>query len=337
MADQRSTIPVTVIAGYLGAGKTTLLNHILAHQDTSRYAILVNDFGALNIDAELIELQGGRAFRLENGCICCNVGNSLMSTLLSILRSDPRPERILIEASGVANPSRIADIARLSPSLSLDQIVVLVDCERIRDQLEDRLVGETVRVQLEGAELLLLNRQDLVAPAHLAELRQWLTAHFADKTIIEAAYGGVPLETIFPSGDRSVAGSAASTPPASKTPGEEEAQEWHAPHASDDHDHTFWSWSFETTDLFQRERLEDLLCKLPPSVARAKGIVSFHGESSKPMTIQLSGKRLSVTEAPGLAASPFVSRLVFIGAGDKPDEQELGALLSSALYGVRTS
>ena len=113
MAQFRPTIPLTIIAGYLGSGKTTLLNHLIAQCDTSRFAILVNDFGKLNIDAELVELEGGKAYRLESGCICCNIGNSLMTTLLELLRIDPRPERILIEASGVADPARIADIARL--------------------------------------------------------------------------------------------------------------------------------------------------------------------------------------------------------------------------------
>ncbi len=335
--DQPPTIPVTVIAGYLGAGKTTLLNHILAHQDTSRYAILVNDFGVLNIDAELIEMQGGQAFRLENGCICCNVGNSLMATLLSILRSQPRPARILIEASGVANPSRIADIARLSPSLSLDRVVVLVDCERIRDQIEDSLVGETVRVQLEGAELLLLNKQDLVSPAYLAELRGWLATHFEDKQILDATFGEVPLAIVLPPARELAAASSPPTLPSSEVSDHDEEHETPARHAPADHDHTFWSWSFETAKQFRRAALEDVLLNLPTSIARAKGIVLFHEAPTKPMIVQLSGKRLSIAEAGGALTSPFVSRLVFIGVGDKPKDEDLAALVSSALCAASAS
>jgi len=158
-------IPFTVIGGYLGAGKTTLLNRILAARESANMAVLVNDFGALNIDADLIVAQGGQAVRLENGCICCTIGDSLTTSLLTVLRAEPRPERVLVEASGVADPSRVADFARLSPSLRLDRVIVLVDMEQIRERCADPHVGDMALKQLAGADVLVLNKMDLVAPA----------------------------------------------------------------------------------------------------------------------------------------------------------------------------
>lgn len=332
MKHPHPVVPVTVIAGYLGAGKTSLLNHIVTHRETSHFAILVNDFGALNIDADLIELQGGQAFRLESGCICCNIGNSLIFTLLSILRSELRPERILIEASGVADPTRIADIARLSRSLSLDGVVVLVDCERIRSLLEDRLVGETVRNQLEAAELLLLNKRDLVSSEYLSGLREWLEERFKKRRIVETAFGCAPLDLIFAPRDDFATPSTTARPARNVENGNDESHANQSHRLMGVHDDTFWSWSFETSAVFRRESLERVLREITPLVARAKGLVRFRDAPDKTMTVQLSGEHLSIAQAPRTAASTLASRIVLIGVGDKLDGGRLTDLFSSALH-----
>ena len=169
-------ITFTVIGGHLGAGKTTLLNHILSRCNAARLAVLVNDFGQLNIDAALIADRGARTLRLENGCICCNIGNSLISTLLALLREEPRPEHILVEASGVADPARIADIARLSPSLDLNRVIVVVDGERVREQYIDPYVGDMVAKQIAAADVIVMNKIDLVGLPSRADLKGWLEA-----------------------------------------------------------------------------------------------------------------------------------------------------------------
>jgi len=109
-------IPFTVIGGYLGAGKTTLLNHILRNNDGRRFALLVNDFGSINIDAALIKNQDGETINLANGCICCTLAAGFASAIYTILERDPLPDHIIVEASGVADPHKVAQYGR-TPSM----------------------------------------------------------------------------------------------------------------------------------------------------------------------------------------------------------------------------
>ena len=104
-------IPFTVIGGFLGAGKTTLLNRLLRGATGRRFAVMVNDFGALDIDGRLVAEHAGETIALANGCLCCTIGDSLVTTLLALLERSERFDHIVVEASGVADPGRIADLA----------------------------------------------------------------------------------------------------------------------------------------------------------------------------------------------------------------------------------
>lgn len=311
MVHPRPAIPLTIVAGYLGSGKTSLLNHVIARCDTSRFAILVNDFGKLNIDAELVEMQGGRAYRLESGCICCNIGNSLISTLLKVLRREPPPERILLESSGVADPARIADIARLSPSLRPGRVVVLVDSAQVRVRLADTLVGETVRKQIDAADLLILNKADLVTGDNLADLSDWLRSEFGERPHLAARYARVPAAEVL--ADR-----------AAIPQGHSEAG------LSRQHSETFWSWSYEGDRLFRRRDLEEVLTELAPLVERVKGFVRFRDAPDRTMIVQLTESGLSIAEAPQRAPEETKCRIEFVGAGRKPDETALRRAIERA-------
>ena len=333
MAQLRPTIPLTIIAGYLGSGKTTLLNHLIAQCDTSRFAILVNDFGKLNIDAELVELEGGKAYRLESGCICCNIGNSLMTTLLELLRIDPRPERILIEASGVADPARIADIAHLSPSLHPGRIIVLIDSTRVRCLLADPLVGETARKQIEAADLLVLNKADLVPQDALIELSVWLRSQFGQRPSLTAKHAHIPVTEILTDRD------------SPNRRGEDNRQAAQAT-AHDHHDHAsapvqhpdvFWSWSYESSALFVREGLEEALREMAPIVERAKGFVRFRAAPHRIMVVQLAGAKYSITEAHQDVSTMPNCRIELIGIGKKPDETTLRNIIDRARDPVPTA
>ncbi len=168
------SIPVTLIGGYLGAGKTTLVNHLLRERGERRIAVLVNDFGELPIDDALIESRDGPLLQLAGGCVCCSFGSDLMAALQQMLALQPAPQHILIETSGVALPAAVARVLGLLTGLQLDALLVLADAETLRERAADRYIGELVRQQLQDADLVLLNKTDLVADTGLAPLCEWL-------------------------------------------------------------------------------------------------------------------------------------------------------------------
>ena len=141
------SIPFTVLGGYLGAGKTTMVNHLLANARGERLALIINDFGAINIDAELISERTEDQINLTNGCICCGMSAGFDEALESLLSRQPPPDRIIVEASGVADVVSLAQYGH-HPGLSLDGIIVLADAETVRAKARDKYVDKTVLRQL---------------------------------------------------------------------------------------------------------------------------------------------------------------------------------------------
>lgn len=165
-------IPVTLLTGFLGAGKTSYLNECLRRGIPPGSLILVNDFGELNIDAELIECRDEQILRLSNGCICCTLGGSLAEQLAQILRLEPLPAALYIEASGIADPARIVDTITVSPRLRLAEVVCLVDASQAGRHARDPLCAEVWRRQIGAATRVLVNRigADEALPPALAAL-----------------------------------------------------------------------------------------------------------------------------------------------------------------------
>ena len=159
------TLPVTIIGGYLGAGKTTLVNHLLRNADGKRLAVLVNEFGELPIDEDLIEAQDDTMISIAGGCVCCSYGNDLTLAMMDLAKLQPRPDHVLLEASGVALPGAIAASISLLQGFQIDGVVVLADAETIRQQAEDTYVGDTIERQLHDADLVVLSKADLVDEA----------------------------------------------------------------------------------------------------------------------------------------------------------------------------
>jgi len=189
-------IPVTTIGGYLGAGKTTLINHLLRNADGRKLAVLVNEFGALPIDEDLVEASGDEVISISGGCICCAFGDSLTAALIELSRLSPPPDHFLIEASGVAIPGSIAATVALLQGLRRDAIVVLADSETIRSQTRDTYIGDTVSRQLADADFVLLTKTDLVAERALKETVRWLATVVPDARVIPVARGRVPPSVI---------------------------------------------------------------------------------------------------------------------------------------------
>ena len=166
-------VPMSVLGGFLGVGKTTLLNRILSGGHGVRYAVLVNDFGELAVDGGLVAAHDGETVTFANGCVCCSMGDDLVVTLDRLLHGDRPPEHILVEASGVADPRAIADVATLHPGLSRDLVVVLADVETVRERYGDHRLRDTVARQLAAADLLVLNKCDRVPAEAIGETESW--------------------------------------------------------------------------------------------------------------------------------------------------------------------
>lgn len=163
-------LPLTVISGYLGAGKTTLINRLLAEDHGLRLLVLVNDFGAINIDQALIELAGDDTIALTNGCVCCTMGSDLFMALGDALDRVPRPDHLIIEASGIADPAAIANAAIAEPDLSYAGIISLVDGLNGAALLDDELIAPQVAQQITAADLVLLTKTDTPDPEFKARL-----------------------------------------------------------------------------------------------------------------------------------------------------------------------
>ncbi|MXY41862.1 MAG: GTP-binding protein [Rhodospirillaceae bacterium] len=187
-------LPVTVIGGYLGAGKTTLVNAMLRQAGGRRLAIMVNEFGALPIDSSLVEAADDRIVSLTGGCVCCSYGEDMVSSLAMLAALEPRPDHVLLEASGVAFPGAIAGTVGLLADFALDGTVVLADAETVRRRAADRYVGSTIRQQLAQADLILLNKCDLAADPDAVEA--WLGEAAPAARIIRAERADVPINVV---------------------------------------------------------------------------------------------------------------------------------------------
>ncbi len=304
----KKRIPLTVIGGYLGAGKTTLLNHILRHNQGRRLAVIVNDFGKINIDIELIESQDGDKINLANGCICCSLGDSLATTLYDLAQRDDPPEYIIVEASGVADPAKVAQYGH-TPGFRLDGVIVLTDAELVRQKARDKYVGETVVHQLQGADVIILNKIDLVTDETRDTVRDWLGEQVPNVRIIEAEQGRVPLALLL--------GNEIKNPVRS----DEDNLEHH-------HHVEYETWSYTTTVPLNGDVFRTLVEQLPEGVIRAKGILNLT-ETPKHRTIfQLVGKRWNLKPGDAWDDAPPRSQVVIIGLPGSIDakwlEQSLG-------------
>ncbi|MEI6761995.1 MAG: GTP-binding protein, partial [Betaproteobacteria bacterium] len=192
-----SATPTLVVGGYLGAGKTTLVNHLLRHAGGRRIAVMVNDFGELTIDADLIEGAEGSVLALAGGCVCCSFGSDLLGALQDVLQRQPQPDLILIETSGVALPAAVARSARLLPGLRIEGIVLMLDAETVRQRSADPYVGDLVRQQLLDADLLILNKTEHCSSTELTELNDWLATMSTPGTpVVPASQARVPPELV---------------------------------------------------------------------------------------------------------------------------------------------
>ena len=168
-------IELTVIGGYLGSGKTTLLNEILERSDGERIAVVVNDFGTVNIDAEILGPRSGRTWEIANGCICCDLSDGMAAAIEGIRQATPPVSRVFVEVSGVGQPDIVARWGE-HPGFLRGGALVCADATSVRRDVKRKWVGETVLSQLRGADRLLLTKTDLVDDQARREVEDWLVS-----------------------------------------------------------------------------------------------------------------------------------------------------------------
>lgn len=289
MTTATDRIQVTVIGGYLGSGKTTLVNHLLAEAD-ERIAVLVNDFGEINVDLDLIEKRTDDTIELSNGCICCSMIDGFSAALDRIVALDPRPARLVIETSGVADPSTVAAYGH-GPGLALDAVIVLVDLETIRASADDKYVGQTVRQQLEAAEVLVANKADLVDEATQVETMQWLRDVCPDAFFLTTSHSRIAPEVLFGRPSTASFGNASHHHP----------------------EQVFESRVEEVAEPVTRDWVDAFMAGLGDDVVRAKGLVCLQEAPETPFVLQRVGKQWTLRRSPvGWPGVP-ATRIVVIG------------------------
>ena len=289
-------LPVSIITGYLGAGKTTFINQLLSNPNELAITILVNDFGSISIDDALIESQSADTITLANGCICCTLGGSLVTTLCSVLDAPRRPDWLIIEASGVAEPAKLYNIARAEPDLSLENVICLVDCATISDWLSDHDVGPVVVRQVQQSDLLLLNKCDLVDE----------TKQSSVTTLLQQQN---PKARLFPTVDSKLPFEVARQPSCRSSENLAQAMLESMPGQS--HEREFERWTLELTGVIKEKRFRKALRHLDPCVHRLKGLVRLE-HCNEIAQVQYAGGRLKITPYQG-SGSGLNEALVAIG------------------------
>ncbi len=304
MADP-ALIGVTVVGGYLGSGKTTLVNRLLSTDSGTRWAVIVNDFGEIAVDAELISSDAGDLLSLENGCICCSLSEGLVSALDTIATAVPRPDHLVIETSGVSDPGVVAGYAHL-PGYRLDSVVVLVDAETVIARSGDRYVGETVLAQIRSADLLVVNKTDLVDTSTVSATREWLAGVSPGTPTLTTSSAVVAPELL----------GAPSSPKAPSGPAR---------------GHTTGpvldSFGVDVPGELRAGVLESFLASLPSGVLRIKGVVAVEGEPRRRIVHRV-GRRTELTWGPEWGGQTPRIRLAMITEPGAVDDHHLESALA---------
>jgi G3E family GTPase len=312
--NSETAVPVTILTGFLGAGKTTLLNRILNGDHGLRVAVLVNDFGAINIDTELIVGVEDNAISLANGCVCCQIRDDLIETVEEVINRPESPEYILLEASGVADPAGIAMtfvIPKFRDRIRLDSIISVVDVEQFDANPKHPGLMELKLRQIGFSDMVILNKVDLVDKEDLQKVRAGIEKRLLRVRFVEAVKCDVPLEILLSVGRFS--------------PRQLNGNSHHA-----DHGQTFSTWSFETDRPLLLDSLTNMVKKkLPGNIYRCKGVVYTTEYPDRRVVLQVVGRRADIALEDAWGNRRPHTQIVAIGAPGSIDEEQLTSFFSS--------
>ena len=301
-------MPVTIITGFLGSGKTTLLNHILQAQHQQKIAVLVNEFGDIDIDSQLLMSVEEDMVQLSNGCICCTINENLVEAVYNILEREDKVDQLVIETTGVADPLPIiltflgTDLRDLT---RLDAVITLVDTDSFT---ADHFESNAALNQVTYGDIVILNKTDLATPEKITQLEHWIAENKAGARILRATNSQVPLNFILDIDQFSAQAYQDQLDEFQQLTNHSHHDHDHGNHLHHDHDHHdhhhhhshhlemdgFVSVTFESDRPFSLEKFQEFLTDIMPTdVFRAKGFLWFTNNQNR-YIFQLSGGRYTL-------------------------------------------
>lgn len=311
-------IPVTVLTGYLGSGKTTLLNRILSENHGKRYAVIVNEFGEIGIDNDLIVESDEEIYEMNNGCVCCTVRGDLIRVLEGLMRRPGRFDAIVVETTGLADPAPVAQTFFMDEDVrsktKLDAVVALVDAKHLPLRLKDSREAED---QIAFADVVVLNKTDLVTPEELAAVEATVRAINPAAKIHRTERSGVELAEVLDRGAFDLKRVLADDPHFLEAHDDHHDHDGHDhAHAAPIHDVGVKSVSLRGGEMDPKKFfpwIEKITQMEGPNILRLKGIIAIKDD---PDRYVLQGVHMIIEgdhQRPWKDGETRESRLVFIG------------------------